>query len=188
MTRAETIQLLAILRAAYPAFYKGMGKQELESIVNLWTEMFPEPAEVVAAAVKLLIANDTKGYPPHIGAIKERIHQINTQGGMSEAEAWALVRDAAANGAYGAESEFEALPPLLQKLVGGPDQLRQWAMMDEDTVSSVIASNFQRAYRGAVESEKQWAKAPDDVKVFAKQLAESLSLREADTALIGPKE
>ena len=70
MTRAETLAVMSILKAAYPAYYRDMKRQDAEAVVNLWAEMLADyPADLVAAAVKSHIASDRKGFPPHIGAI-----------------------------------------------------------------------------------------------------------------------
>lgn len=171
MNRGETIKILAVLKGAYPAFYRDMGRQELESIVALWQEMFDEPYALVAAAVKALIAVDAKGYPPHIGAVKARIRQISQPRGMSGEEAWRLVEAAASNGQYGAEAEFQKLPQALQTLVKSPEQLRQWATMDGDTFRTVIGSNFQRSYREVVQYEREISAMPPDVRALAEQIS-----------------
>jgi hypothetical protein len=76
---------------------------------------------------------------------------------MTEAEAWALVRKAASNSFYGqAAKEFDKLPPILQRLVGTPNQLRDWGMMDSNEFNTVVASNFQRSYRARVKSDKEY--------------------------------
>ena len=139
MTREETLAIMSILKAAYPSFYKDMRRDEAEGIVNLWASMFEDdPAKVVANAVKAHIATDKKGFPPHIGAIKEAIVNLTAPNEMTEQEAWSLVLKALSNGTYGSQKEFDKLPPVLQRLVGSPNQLKEWALMDSDTVNSVV--------------------------------------------------
>ena len=76
MNRMETAQVLSVLKAAYPTFYRGMGKADLEQILSLWTDMFQEDdPRIVAGAVKAFIATDSKGFPPVIGTIKEKVRQ-----------------------------------------------------------------------------------------------------------------
>ena len=61
MDRAETIKILSVLRGAYPQFYRDTSRQEAERVVGLWEDMFREDEYMlVAAAVKALIAGDTK--------------------------------------------------------------------------------------------------------------------------------
>ena len=64
---------------------------------------------------------------------------------MTAQEAWNLVARAIRNSGYESRKEYDNLPPDIQRLVGSPEQLRDWAMMDSSTVHSVVASNFQRA-------------------------------------------
>ena len=171
MTREETLAIMGVLKAAYPTFYKDMRRSEAEGIVDLWSSMFDqEPAQLVAVAVKAHIANDKKGYPPHIGAIKEAIVKLQTPEAMTEQEAWGLVLKALRNGIYGAQKEFDALPPMVQRLVGSPSQLKEWAMMDGDAVNSVVASNFQRSYKVRAASEREFMALPADVRGVMEQL------------------
>lgn len=165
MTRTETLAIMSVLKAAYPNFYKDMKRDEAEGIVALWTDMFKDdPAEVVAMAVKAHIANDAKGFPPHIGAIKDAIVKLKTSDELTEQEAWELVRRACSNSNYGAREEFDKLPPVVRRLVGSPNQLREWAMMDSDTLNSVVASNFQRSYKVRAAKEREYLALPSDVR------------------------
>ena len=177
MTRKDTLQVLSILRAAYPNFYRGMAKDDLEGIVNLWASMFEDdPPELVAAAVKAFIATDSKGFPPVIGVIKEKLRQISTPAMMTEQEAWRLVLDAISNSGYRAKEEYDKLPPLLRSLVGSPRQLRDWGMMEADVVQSVIASNFMRSYRARAKYQADFEALPGDVKQMALSFGNMLSL------------
>ena len=89
MNQTETLKIMAVLRGAYPAFYRDMSRKEAESVVALWTEMFADvDAAIVAAAIKALIATDDKGFPPHIGAVMAKVRQITQPAGMTAQEAW----------------------------------------------------------------------------------------------------
>lgn len=178
MTREETLQIMTVLKTAYPNFYKGMGRKEAESTVSLWHDMFADDDPVhVAAAVKALIAMDAKGFPPHIGAVKDKLAKITMPQEMTELEAWGIVYKAICRGSlYDSKGEYEKLPPLLKRLVGSPNQLREWAMMDADVVQSVVSSNFQRSYRACSASEREFALMPPDVKSLISGFADALSI------------
>lgn len=177
MTREETLAIMSVLKAAYPNFYKDMKRSEADGIVNLWAAMFAdEPADLVAVAVKGYIATDVKGFPPHIGAIKTAIVKLKQPEEMTEFEAWALVGRAIQNGIHGAKEEFEKLPEIIQRLVGSPNQLREWAMMDSDTVNSVISSNFQRSYKVRAKNEREQLALPADVRHAVERLASGMSM------------
>jgi hypothetical protein len=179
MTRQETATIMDILAAAYPRFYTGPDAPNPVQTLSLWATMFADdPVEVVAMAVKAFIASDKKGFPPHIGAIKDAIVKLNTPDAMTEQEAWELVRRATSNSNYGAKDEFEKLPPVVRRLVGSPNQLREWAMMDSDTLNSVVASNFQRSYKARAASEREYMALPSDVRNAMDRLSGSMRMPE----------
>ena len=83
MTRAEAIQILAVLKAAYPNSYKGMTKTEANGTVNVWATQFIDmPVSVVMIAINKLISTNT--FPPSIGEVKEKIRSLYF-------EAWQLL-------------------------------------------------------------------------------------------------
>lgn len=177
MDRAEVLKIMSVLRGAYPAFYRNIGRKEAEATVGLWCDTFShDEYPLVAAAVKALIESDDKGHPPHIGAVKAKLRLIADGEELSEAEAWGIVAGALRNSIYGAREEFEKFPPVIKRIVGSPSQLREWGMMDSETVHSVVASNFQRSYKAIAQREKELAKLPPDVKALVGKLTEGKKL------------
>lgn len=77
MKRDETLKIMSVLKATYPSFYKDMTRRDAEGVVALWTDMFAEDSySTVAAAVRAFIASDSKGFPPVVGQIKQRVAEI----------------------------------------------------------------------------------------------------------------
>ena len=179
MDRSDVLKIMAVLRGAYPAFYRDISKAEANDTVNLWADMFSadDPA-VVGAAVKSLIAADEKGFPPTIGQVKAKMRLISEKKEMTGQEAWNLVLKAVSNGLYNAKREFEKLPEAVRQLVGSPNQLREWAQMDTGTLNSVVASNFQRAYKARAVYRQELAALPADVRRRMEQLAEGMKMPE----------
>lgn len=174
MTRDETKALLAILKAAYPNFYKDMTKEDAKNIVDLWATMFAdEKPQIVVEAVKSLIC--ILKYPPTIADVKEKIAAITHPQTMTEMEAWQVVRQAISY--YRAEETFAQLPPILQKIVGSPSVLRQWAQMEAETVDSVIQSNFMRSYKARVAHEKEYAMLPASTRNLIRELAAKMNMK-----------
>lgn len=168
MTRTETLAVMSVLKAAYPSYYRDMRRSDAEAVVDLWATMFAEePARLVTMAVQAYITSDTKGFPPHIGAIKESILKLRTDVSMSEGEAWALAAKAARNGSYHAQEEFDALPDDVRRAVGSADTLRQWAKLEEDELATVAASNFMRSYRAIDARKREEAKLPPALRAAA---------------------
>lgn len=186
MTRDEATAVLAVLKTAYPAFYRDMSDEEIDDVINLWATMFQDDnVKVVTEAVRAYIATDTKGFPPVIGQIKEKIAiimQSQTQT-MTEMEAWQMVKSAI--NYYNAGETFAELPPILQKIVGSPNVLREWALMNSEVVDSVIQSNFMRSYKAKVAQQKEYTMLPSSTKKLIAGLTQKMSLVEDKHELHG---
>jgi len=161
MNKAETAAILAIIKTAYPNFYRDV--KEVDAAINLWAMMFSsDPALIVTEAVKALMCS--LKFPPTIADVKEKIHQIQEPDKMTELEAWSQVQRAIADSNYHAEERFAALPPLVQKIIGSHNVLREWAMMDTETVNSVIQSNFMRSFTAKQKQVDTYKALPDSTK------------------------
>ena len=179
MSIEETLMILAVLKAAYPHAFKGMTRKDGEAMAQLWRRQFEnESYSEVDAAVNALISTRTAGYSPTIGEVKEQIQRIRKNNDLDELAAWALVSKACCNGIYGYREEFAKLPPDVQRAVGTPEQLKEWAQMDVETVQSVVASNFQRSYRTTVARRKDFDKLPASVQDVVKQISGNMKMLE----------
>ena len=187
MTRPETLMMMSTLRAASPMYYAKQGAEDARAAVNLWHMMFEQDdAQLVSAAVKAFIATDTKGFPPVVGQIKEKLDTLMREayggGEMTAMEAWSLVQKAIRNGYYNAEAEFAKLPDTIRAVLGGPSAIHDYAMMDAETVNSVVASNFRRSYDARKEYVKEMRMLPVDVKAFISEAKAQLTLGGGQTA------
>jgi hypothetical protein len=118
---------------------------------------------------------------------------------LPEQTAWAMVSAACRNGLYGYKAEFEKLPPAVQAAVGAPEQLKAWAMMDADTVESVVASNFMRNFKANKAREKARAALPPEMRNIVTGVADRMKLgggsagqnalpeRKTEKAMLPPK-
>lgn len=78
MTKKEALQILAILKAAYPSSYNGMTKEEATGTVSVWCMQFEDmPAEIVMMAIHKLIA--TNKFPPTVAEVKSKISSIHCE-------------------------------------------------------------------------------------------------------------
>ena len=177
MTVDETLKIFAVLKANYSNFFKSMSRIDAEAMVNLWAEMFAdEPYEAVGMAIKSYIASDVNGYPPNVGIIKEQMRKLTQTESLTEQEAINLITKACKNGNYGAEEEFNKLPPILQRLVGSPNQIKQWAMMEKDAFNSVVTSNLMRSYRAMAERERQYQALPGNIQNYIAEVSKQFRL------------
>lgn len=177
MNREETKEILKVLRVGYPNFYKELKKSEADEIIDLWSTMFAaEPVVIVIEAVKSLMC--TLKFPPTIADVKEKISLITQPQTMTEMEAWQMVKSAM--NYYNAVETFGRLPAILRRIVGSPNQLREWAVMEAETVNSVVQSNFMRSYKAVVAREKERAMLPESTKQMIAGLTEKMALTDGN--------
>lgn len=75
MTREETVQVLSLLKAAFPNSYKGMTRQEANGVISVWATQFANvPVQIVLIAINKLIATNT--FPPAIAEVKDKLKSL----------------------------------------------------------------------------------------------------------------
>ena len=75
MTREETVQVLSLLKAAYPNADKGMTRQEGNGVIAVWSAQFSNvPVEVVLLSINKLISTNT--FPPSISEVKAKFKDL----------------------------------------------------------------------------------------------------------------
>ena len=179
MNRKELLGIFAILEANYEPQFAKRSNLNKQAMVNLWEEHFlDKDFGLVKAAVNAYISTDTTGFLPNVGQINEQIRALTTGGQITEQEAVAMLIKATRNGLYGAEREYEKLPPILQRLAGSPEQIRAWARMDEDELNTVVASNLMRSYRAIAKKEELQQTLPSSIKTMLEGVSERMQLKE----------
>ena len=177
MTNKEANKILAILKATYPAGYKNMQDNDFLAIVGVWSRVFKDWSyQDVSNAVDSVIATNKTNFPPSPGLVMDQLIKITSLPEMTEMEGWQLVFKAVKNSAWHSVEEFNKLPHVLQKSVGSPEMLQSWASMPEDTVQSVVQSNFMRTFRAKKIQNTEYKALPGDIKNMMKQLSEGLCL------------
>lgn len=160
MTREETVKIIRIMVDSYPNYKPN----NISETVDVWNMILSEYTyEQISVALKAYILSDTSGFAPSIGQLVGKIQSITQPQELSEVEAWTLVSKAIRNSGYNSVEEFAKLPSLVQKAVGLPENLREWAMT-ENLNHEVVSSNFMRSYKSVLEREKEIAKMPSEVR------------------------
>lgn len=161
MTREETVEIIHIICDCYPNFKP----EDLSRTIDAWQVMLEEySCEQVAAALKAYITSNTSGFAPSVGEIVAKIQLVSQPQELDGMTAWGLVSKALRNGTYGAVEEFNKLPPLVRQAVGIPDNLKNWATSDYQTIETVIQSNFLRTYETIVKRANEINRMPDNIK------------------------
>ena len=163
MTRDETVNIIRVMVDSYPNYKPN----NLSETVDVWHTMLSDyDYNLVSMALKSYILSDTSGFAPAIGQIVAKMHAITQPQELNEMEAWSLVSKAIRNSIYNSADEYAKLPPIVQKAVGLPSQLMQWAI-DDSYNESVVSSNFMRCYRIELAREKELSMLPEDARQIA---------------------
>lgn len=161
MTEEKVGELLMTIQAYYPNY----NPPDKKITLNAWYIMLAEyPEELVLQALRACIATNTSGFAPDVGQIMSKIQTISQPQELDGMTAWGLVSKALRNGTYGAVEEFNKLPPLVRQAVGMPDNLKNWATSDYQTIETVIQSNFLRTYETVVKRANEINRMPDNIK------------------------
>ena len=167
MTREETVKIIRIMVDSYPNYKPN----DISETVDVWQMMLSDyDYNLVAMALKAYILSDTSGFAPSIGQLVGKIQTLTKPKELNEMEAWSLVCDALKNCGYNYVEEYEKLPPLVQKAVGLPTQLQEWALT-ENLNKDVVGSNFMRCYRIEVERQNEISKMPQNVRELLEKIS-----------------
>lgn len=178
MTKEETLKILAVLKAAYPAFYSKQSKNELEATVNIWYARFVgDDYTLVNYALGELIDTHT-GFPPDIAAVKIKMREIQetATGELNVEELWYKLKRAVSNSTYGAAEEFEKLPPILKQYICSPSALHELAMIDTETLNTVTHGQFLKQIAALKEQEQQKQRLPEEIKARIVEQTQNLNI------------
>ena len=166
MTVNDARKIIAVMLVSYPNFKP----IDTELMATTWADMLNEYSyEQVSVALKCYITTDTSGFAPSIGQLIDKLKTVEQPQELNELQAWGLVRKAINNSGYNSEEEFAKLPPLVQKAVGTPGQLKQWGMSDIESIETVAQSNFMRTYRAVVKREDEVSRMPKEIRQLIQQ-------------------
>lgn len=162
MTQKEAAKIVDVLMFNYPDTLRNNSEEALVTYIENWHFFFKDDSYAeVLAAVQKIISSSQERFAPNIGMIREQMRKNREpKGELSEQEAWELVKRALRNGLYGYKDEFAKLPPTVQRCVGSENMIREWAVMESETLDSVVASNFMRSFRAIRQSAEEDARTP----------------------------
>lgn len=132
-----------------------------ENAMRLWYEELKDiPYQLAHLALQKYVC--TNKFAPTIADIREQVAELNNQNEeeLNETAAWSIAWKAICNSGYHAEEEFAKLPPVIQRTVHSPAQLREWALLEniDGKTITVLQSDFQRAFRVEQQRERERSK------------------------------
>lgn len=132
-----------------------------ENAMRLWYEELKDiPYQLAHLALQKYVC--TNKFAPTIADIREQVAELKNQNEeeLNETAAWSIAWKAICNSGYHAEEEFAKLPPVIQRTVHSPAQLREWALLEniDGKTITVLQSDFQRAFRVEQQRERERSK------------------------------
>lgn len=178
MDKREVLQVVAMLEVAYPHYYSKLSDEQFKNLVSLWTVQFKDDnANLVANVINGIIATDLSPFPPSIAMIKSKALDLLGDKSITEQEAWNIVLKASSNSSFNAKKEYDNLPEDIKTLCS-PSQLREWGLMNIETLNSVVASNFMRSYKVRVKESREQKLLPSSVKLAIGSIVELMKLED----------
>ena len=154
MTRDETKKLLIVITTTYPNFHLN---DPALAVDTWWKILEPDNGQDIFDAFKVYARTDTSEFAPTPGKLHMMIAD-RQQEGLSEGEILTHLTQASRKGNYQFEEAFAELPPLLQKAVGSPTVIKNWASMEHEGLSYAF-NNVIKVYKELLRREKQNAAA-----------------------------
>lgn len=171
MTKTEFSILAKAMKAVYsdPKFIADT------DAMMVWYELLKDiPYELCQAAIHKYMS--TNKFPPTIADIRQLATEITSPETLNEGKAWSLVLRAIGNASYHAQEEFDRLPIECQKAVGNPAILKDWALMDQSEVNTVIQSNFMRSYRTECKRSQEYKQLPQTTREVISRLSQETNI------------
>lgn len=161
-----TAKEFGILADAIKTYFPRDNVLPTENAMRLWySELKDIPYQSAYMALRKYVS--TNKFAPTIADIREQVAELNSQNedGLNETAAWLIVLKAIRRSTYYPDEEFAKLPPVVQRAVSSPRQLREWATLEDvdGKTLTVIQSNFQRTFRAEQQKERERNKLSPDV-------------------------
>lgn len=167
MTRDEVKKVLIVIENTFSTF-KVENKTQT---IDVWFSYLKDiPYEVIDGALKIYIATSGSAFAPSIPQLIAMARKPQELTKVDEVSAWRLVRNAIRRSLYYFDEEYAKLPEEVQKVVGEPSQLRDWAMLESETIDSVIQSNFTKRYQAMQKRQTEIEALPESVRGLIGQI------------------
>lgn len=186
MEREDVKKLLMTLDVTYANFK--LDPATLSFTVDSWLMFLGDyDSKDVLTALKTFINTSNSAFAPSPSELIGLIHKPSEMAEIGASEAWALVRKAIGKSAYNSQSEFEKLPPLVQKTLGSAEQLHLWAV-DEDYNNEVVMALFQKNYNATVERQQTEYRLPTEARLRLEQIRKDAMIKlDSNAFLLGQK-
>lgn len=178
MTREECKQLIMICEATYPNFRASNPAETL----NAWEMVLGEyDYQTMLMALKMYIHTSGSAFAPSVSELIAMTRKPQELTAVQEVDVWREVRPAISNGIYGAETEFEKLSPMAKRMVGDPQQLREWAMLPSEDIDTVVQSNFKSRFKTMQTRQAEINAMPMEIRQMIESNVKQIGVNDADS-------
>lgn len=162
MTEQELAKVMRLLEMHYRNFYQGANKEE---VFAAWYPFFKgdDPRAVETAVVEVICSST---FPPVVADIKRQMGEDEEEGKPTALEAFQMIAEAVdeSNNRQNAAEAFNALPPILRKVVRDPSWLIRWHSTDENAFNTVIMSAIRESYKELAKRETKYHTLPEGIR------------------------
>lgn len=176
MTREETKMIIKMLSSVYVNEFSKLTEDKVIQMIDVWSMLLEdEDANKIATVTKTYLKASTNAFMPTPAMLINMAYELFTPKGMTEQEAWNVLYKAICNSGYNAQREYDNLPNEIKPLCT-PSQLREWGMMNIETLNTVVASNFMRSFKVREKQRVDYAKLPNETKNLISELNMNMKL------------
>ena len=154
MTEKETVEVITLIVASYPASERFKDAQSVRAMTKVWARIFKDdPAELVKMAVGQHIS--TGVWPPSIAEIRERMVKITHPEIVPPDVAWAAVTDLFFGvGEHDHGDASKKLPPLVARCIEilGYSALCDMHRCKHDSARAAFLAQYTPMYNRAKEA------------------------------------
>lgn len=175
MDKVDVIEMFAAIASLYPTT-KAFSKPD-DVMVQQWASALKDLTKSeVAIALKIHVSRSP--LTPTVADLRKAVAEVRLSGNerQSGLEAWNLVSKALRRSAYRSAEEFAKLPPMCQRLIGSPTQLKEWALCEDESVVSVAKSQFIKAYEIQTRREEELSQLPESMRKLLASTTQGLLL------------
>jgi hypothetical protein len=173
MTKSETLEVLEVLRRAYPRFLTINDGRELKATAGIWHDFLSQyPKELCQYAIHRHIG--TNKFAPSIGEIMEIIHETLEPEKDEATDAWNALQKAAARASIVTPEEFDALPYEVKRFCGSRNGLIQLGRIESEIFGTVTRGQFTKAYEGMRKSREAIEAMPPNIQKLVEGITRPL--------------
>ena len=158
MTLEETKNILSYLKTYFPQSFAHLKTNEqAEQYAAIWHDIFrDEDVRLVMAAVRKCITEQTSGFAPQIGVIREAMVDLTGVRPMPAEEAWSVARSfwssIGSDDPREIRPEWEKLPEPIKRIYQPEDMIEMGFRMSSHEVDAYEKPRFMKAW---AEEEKR---------------------------------